>query len=175
MTREEYREFLNYELYRDQKCGLLQRLRIRYLQPNTNCMYLCRKMWYLYSRGGMRRVRAKMIYLRILHRYGCMIFPYAKVGKGFRIAHPVGIVLGKCEAGENLSIYQNCTIGIKHPGDEALDLCPRIGNDVHIYAGSAVLGDIEICDRVSIAANSVVLHSIAEPGIYGGTPAKRIK
>ena len=54
MTRKEYKEILNYELYKyaHVKLSLLQKLRIRYFQPNTNCILLARKMWYFYSRGG---------------------------------------------------------------------------------------------------------------------------
>lgn len=174
MTRQEYIECLKCELYGDKHIRLLSKVRIKYFQPNTNCMYLARKMWYLYERGGIRRVYSKLLYLRIIHRYGCLIFPYAQVGKGFRIAHPVGIVIGKCSIGENFSIYQNCTIGTKHPGDEKLNLCPQIGNNVNLYSGSMIFGAVNICDNVSIGANSVVLESISLSGIYVGSPAKAV-
>lgn len=55
MTHAEYKEILNYELYRFSKNktpNLVQRLRIKYVQPNTNCMYMARKMWYFHQRGG---------------------------------------------------------------------------------------------------------------------------
>ena len=52
MTRKEYIEILNYELYGDRQLSFLSRFRIKYFQPNTNCMYLARKMWYLYQSGG---------------------------------------------------------------------------------------------------------------------------
>ena len=52
MTYREYKKILNYELYNDGKLSLMRRIRVKYFQPNTNCMYLARKMWYLYSRGG---------------------------------------------------------------------------------------------------------------------------
>ena len=54
MTRKEYKEILNYELYKHAhtELTLLHKIRIRYFQPNTNCVLLARKMWYFYSRGG---------------------------------------------------------------------------------------------------------------------------
>ena len=175
MRRHEYTEFLKYELYGNKRLGLFQRIRIKYFQPNTNCMYLARKMWYLYRGGSIEKAYSKLLYLRIIHKYGCIIFPYANVGKGFRIAHPTGIVIGKCDIGENFSIYQNCTVGTKHPGDENLNLCPRVGNNVNLYTGGMILGAVEVCDDVSIGANSVVLDSISVPGIYVGSPAKAVK
>lgn len=52
MTRKEYREILEYELYGNTKPNLINRIRIKYFQPNTNCMYLARKMWYYYTKSS---------------------------------------------------------------------------------------------------------------------------
>ena len=54
MTRKEYKEILDYELYGNNQLPYIKKFRIKYFQPNTNCTYLARKMWYLYSRGGYR-------------------------------------------------------------------------------------------------------------------------
>ena len=96
------------------------------------------------------------------------------MGKGFHIAHPVGIVIGRCDIGEDFTIYQNTTIGVKHPGDEAKELLPHIGNRVRLAAGSIVLGSITISDDVTIGANSLVIKDICEAGIYVGSPARKI-
>ena len=49
----EYKKIVDQEIYVYSKPkSLLQRIRIKYFTPNTNAIYLCRKMWYLYSRGG---------------------------------------------------------------------------------------------------------------------------
>ena len=50
-------------------------------------------------------------------------------------------------------IYQNCTIGDRKGGR------PTIGNNVIIYAGAMILGDISIGDNCIIGANSVVTKS----------------
>ncbi len=174
MTKKEYKEILHYELYENKRLSFVDRIRIKYFQPNTNCMYLARKMWYRYSRGGIQRLFSKLLYLKILHRYGCIIYSNINVGKGFKIAHPVGIVVGRCEICENFTIYQNTTIGVKHPGDEAKRLWPQIGNRVRLTAGSIILGNIRVCDDVLIGANSLVIRDINEPGNYAGSPVKKI-
>lgn len=174
MTRKEYKEILKYELYRDRKLSALSKIRIKYFQPNTNCMYLARKMWYQFNRGRVQRVLSKLLYLKILHRYGCIIYANINVGKGFYIAHPVGIVIGRCDIGENFTIYQNTTIGVQHPGDEAKELWPHIGNHVRLATGSIILGNISVCDGVTIGANSLVIRDIEQPGTYVGSPVRRI-
>ena len=88
--------------------------------------------------------------------------------------HPVGIVIGNAVIGENVVIYQNCTLGAKRVGDGKNGLFPHIGNNVRIFAGSIILGSINICDHVWIGANSVVVKDIDEPGVYAGSPARRI-
>lgn len=173
MSYKELKEVLKYELYRSfkGKLTIFQKIRIRYFQPNTNCMLMARKMWWLNSKGGFFKLFSKILYLKIIHRYGCVIFPTAIVKKGFYITHPTGIVLGNCRAGENFVIYQNCTIGGKLPGDD----WPEIGNNVHLGTNSVLLGHIEIADNVYIGACSLVIKSITEEGTYGGNPIRKLK
>ncbi len=56
-------------------------------------------------------------------------------------------------------------------------ICGRssIGNNCFLGAGSVINDSISICDRVLVASNSTVIHSIKEPGIYAGQPAKKVK
>lgn len=171
MNRKEYKEITEYELYGNKKTSLLNRIRIRYFQPNTNCMYLARRMWFFYSQGGVYKYFAKIIYLKILHRYGCIIFPSAKIDKGFHITHPVGIVIGNCVIGKNFMIYQNCTIGSRVAGEGY----PTVGNNVELCANSLILGNIEICDDCTIGASSLVIKTISSPGVYVGTPARLVE
>lgn len=49
---------------------------------------------------------------------------------------------------------------------------PTIGNNVIIYAGAMILGDISIGDNCIIGANSVVTKSCPPNSILVGTPAK---
>lgn len=124
--------------------------------------------------GGLRRIRAKLIYLKIWRKYGCCIYPYAKVGVGFHIAHPVGLVIGCCEIGENFTIFQNCTIGVRDENGEARGLTPTIGSGVTMFAGSMVLGKVNVSDGCVIGANSVVIRDCPIAGSYVGSPAKLV-
>ena len=120
--------------------------------------------------GGVFRLIAKLIHLKIIKKYGSVIFPYAKVGVGFQIVHPVGIVLGNCTIGDNFIIYQGCTVGVKadkHP--------PVIGNNVELCANSLIIGNVHVVDNVVIGAHSLVIKDIVESGVYAGSPARKIK
>lgn len=173
MTYREYQETLNYELYRfyKGKLNFIQKIRIKYFQPNTNCILLARRMWYYYPKGGIFRLYSKLLYLKISRRYGCIIFPTARIARGFHITHPTGIVIGKCEIGENFMIFQNCSIGGKKPGDD----CPKLGNNVQLSSGSIIIGHISITDNVTIGAHSLVIRDIEQSGVYAGNPLQRLK
>lgn len=51
---------------------------------------------------------------------------------------------------------------------------PEIGDNVVIFAGAKVLGNIKVGNNVLIAANAVVLDNIPDNCIVGGIPAKII-
>ncbi|MFC7021126.1 serine O-acetyltransferase [Halomicroarcula sp. GCM10025743] len=84
--------------------------------------------------------------------------------------HPIGIVIGTgSPIGENCTILQNVTIGVKNPSDTQ---SPKIGDRVFIGSGAVILGDIEIGDGVVIGANSVVLSDVPEGVVIAGSPAE---
>lgn len=177
MTRKDYKETLEYELYGrfDHRPSLIHRFSIKHFHPNTNCLYLARKMWYFWQKGGIFKLFSKLLFIRIHRRYGCCIFQNAEIQKGLYIPHPVGIVIGKCSIGRNFTIYQNCTIGVLRDGDEQKGLSPVIGDNVCVTSGSSIFGKVRITNDVVTAANSVVLKDIVESGTYAGTPAQKVK
>ena len=114
-------------------------------------------------RGGVKDAYS----LLVRHIGQIEIFYSADIGKGFKINHGVGTVIGaRCKIGENCMIHQNCTIGDRKGGR------PTIGNNVIIYAGAMILGDITIGDNTIIGANSVVTKSCPPNSILVESPAK---
>ncbi len=172
MTHKEYKELLKHEIFRGKnyiELSFFQKIRFKYFTPNTNCVFLARRMWYYYSCGGIKKAYSRLIYLKIFRKYGCCIFPNCRVGRGFWITHPVGIVMGKCIAGDNLMVFQNSTIGVKKLGD-----VPVLGNNVSICSNSIVIGNIKLSDNITIGANSFVNRDLLEPETYVGNPVKRV-
>lgn len=177
MTYKEYKRILDYELYHVVSCGSdnwFNKFRVKYFQPNTNCVYMCRKMWFLYSRGRIGKFRAKFLYLKIMHKFGCIIYPSAKVQEGFHVAHPVGIVIGDCEIGKNFTIFQGCTIGTGNPNTTDGRTSPTIGDNVRLLTNSVVVGGITIAEGCIIGASTTVIRDLPVSGTYVGSPARLI-
>ncbi|WP_418667978.1 serine O-acetyltransferase [Allofournierella sp.] len=62
-----------------------------------------------------------------------------KIGCNLRIPHPQNIVLGSgCTIGDNVTIYHDVTLG------QNRGKYPTIGNNVIIYAGAKVIGDVTV-------------------------------
>ena len=82
------------------------------------------------------------------------ISPMAHIGKGFRIVHTQGVIIGDgASIGDYVEVFQNTTIGGRNGG------MPSIGDYVTIFTGACVLGDIHIGNCTEIGANAVVLKS----------------
>lgn len=89
-----------------------------------------------------------------------------RIGKHFWVEHYSGIVIGNgVKIGDFCTLYQGVTIGQRN-GEY-----PHIGNNVTIYPGAIVLGDINIGDNSIILAGSVVLGDVPQGSMVGGNPA----
>lgn len=89
--------------------------------------------------------------------FGIYVSTNSDIGPGLYIGHFGGIFL-VCNAGRNLSVGQQVTIGYKGAGKS--DRCPELGDDVYVGAGAKVIGDIRIGDGVIIGANAVVTKDV---------------
>ena len=91
-----------------------------------------------------------------------------RVGRRFHIVHP-GMVLihPHTQIGDRVGVMHGITIGQNMAGG-----VPRIGNDVFIGTGAAVLGPITIGDGARIAANSLVITDVPPGMLAMGVPAK---
>ena len=109
-------------------------------------------------------ILARFIEYMIRIIYACELHGATKIGTGTLFIHNgLGCVVHpKAIIGENCRIYQNVTIGGRNNRG-----VPTIGNNVFIGPGACILGDVEIGDNVTIAANSVVIKSIYS-GVWGG-------
>lgn len=135
----------------------------------------CREKIALIIRGGMyfRQKGYKFIQkyfeYKLLKKFNCQISCYSTIGYGLWIPHPVGIVIGSGVCiGKNLTIYQNVTVG------QNMGKYPHIGNDVIIYPGAKIIGDVVIGDNAIIGANAVVNHNVEKKAIVAGVPARKI-
>lgn len=79
------------------------------------------------------------------------------IGKGLFIQHGFSTVISAKSIGKNCWINQQVTIGWSS-GSKA----PTIGNNVKIYAGAIVIGDVKIGDNSVIGAGATVVKDIPQ-------------
>ncbi|MEE0777389.1 MAG: hypothetical protein UJ210_00025 [Massilimicrobiota sp.] len=106
-----------------------------------------------------------------LRKKYCIIIKHNTIiGNNLIMPHPQNIIIGLyCRIGNNCTIYQDVTIG------QNKNKYPTIGNNVIIYAGAKIIGDVHVGDNAIIGANAVVTKDIPLNAIVGGIPAKVIK
>ncbi|MEW8968508.1 serine O-acetyltransferase [Exiguobacterium alkaliphilum] len=125
---------------------------------NFRVVVLIRIQHYFYENGTVRgRLIATFLRNCTIKKYGVEVGNKAKIGSGLNIHHINGVVIGEqALIGKNLNIYQNVTIG------SIKGKYPVIGDNVSIFPGAIVIGNITIGSHSKIGPNVVVKESIEE-------------
>ncbi|UPQ79291.1 hypothetical protein M0M57_00275 [Flavobacterium azooxidireducens] len=101
---------------------------------------------------------------------GFEIYYSAEIGKGLKINHGLGTVIGaRVQIGKNALIHQNVTFGDKE-GER-----PILKDHVTVYAGAKVIGGIVCGNHSIIAANCVCFMDLPDYAVIAGVPGKIIK
>ena len=92
-----------------------------------------------------------------------------------RLPHPYNIIITEgTKIGNNITIYQNVTIGSKQFAKNVKG-APSIGDNVIIYPNTVVLGNVHIGENSIIGAGSIVTKDVDSNTIVAGNPAKKLK
>lgn len=127
---------------------------------------------YIKNKNSSRRKNFYYTYIRdsFAVKYGIEIGVKSRIKGCIDFPHPRNIVIGEgVVIGEHCTIFNNVTIG-QHKG-----YYPIIGDNVTIYPGATLIGEIHIGNNVVIGANSLVNKSVEDNCIVAGNPAKLIK
>lgn len=176
MDKKTYKEYIKTEVYKNSNSVFIK-VYNRFLNPATNAVFIFRKSQYLHNQQGIiAKIRVALLTRKLAIKYGILTYPDVTIGKGLRFVHPTSIVIGKhVVAGENLSLYQNTTIGGARTGDVNKGNQPYLGDNVTLFSNSLILGKIKIGNNVVIGANSLLLDSVPDDCVVAGSPAKIIK
>jgi len=103
------------------------------------------------------------------------IHPGAKIGKRFFIDHGFTVIGETAEIGDDVTIYQNVTLGGTNPHEgEAGKRHPTVRDRVVIGSGAQVLGPILLGEGARVGANAVVTRDVPEGATVVGIPAKPV-
>lgn len=162
IMKKEYREYKNIEpTYKDMFWFYFNSISFRTLVTLRRMQNYAKKE---------KNFRALLCRNKLMIKYGFEAGYQTIIGEHLMVPHSNGIVLGRgCIIGDNCKIYQNVTIGRKN------NEYPRIGNNVIIYPGAAVLGNINIGNNVVIGANALVISDLPDNAVAAGIPARIIR
>lgn len=157
---------------------------------NTNIFNLITHVFYkqidlkciLYYRLAIL-LRNKRVYFlptilnnKVKTKFSSYISLSSNIGLGMFFPHPSSIIIGKgVTIGDNCIIYQNVTIGGARIGDGTSNKYPKIGNNVTIFSGAKIIGNITIGDNCTVGANALVNKSFKSNSTIVGIPGRIIK
>jgi serine O-acetyltransferase len=103
------------------------------------------------------------------------IHPGARIGRNFFIDHGFTVIGETAEIGDDVTIYQNVTLGGTNPSTGAGGKRhPTLGDNVVIGSGAQVLGPITLGEGAKVGANAVVTKDVAPGATVVGIPAKPV-
>jgi serine O-acetyltransferase len=95
------------------------------------------------------------------------------VGRRLKLEHFGGMILGARSIGDDVTIRQNTTLGIRSRAD--LNAKPIIEDRVDIGCGAVLLGNIRIGHDSVIGANAVVVKDVPPCSVVVGIPGRVVR
>src|SRR5690606_11365768 len=93
-----------------------------------------------------------------------------KIGEGLFIQHGFSTIISAKSVGKNCWINQQVTIGYSNKQDR-----PTLMDNVTVYAGAKIIGNVQIGENSIIGANCVVVKNVPPNSTVVGVPAVIIK
>lgn len=123
--------------------------------------------------------RGEMFFLaRFVNHIGRMftaidIHPGAQIGSNFFIDHGFVVIGETAEIGDNVTMYQNVTLGGTNPtSGEGGKRHPTVMSNVIIGSGAQILGPIVVGERARIGAGAVVTDDVPTGATMVGQKAR---
>lgn len=121
-------------------------------------------------------------YFTFIHPTSLILDSNIEIGYGSFIG-PYSILTTNIKIGNHSILNRMCQIGHDTITGDYLSMMPgsiisgnvTVGDNVYIGTNSSIREKINICSNVTIGLNSGVVKNILHPGVYVGSPAKKIK
>jgi len=143
------------------------------LYPGVLALGLHRIGHWLY--GGELYFLARMVNHIARFLTAIDIHPGAKIGRNFFLDHGFSVIGETAEIGDNVTIYQNVTLGGTNPSTGiGGKRHPTLLDNVVIGSGAQILGPIIVGEGAKVGACSVVTKDVAPNSTVVGIPAKPV-
>ena len=129
----------------------------------------------IYNNAKIGQLCDKIYYLnKIFHSVD--LFYAVKLPAHFGAEHPLGAVMGRAKYSDGFFFYQGCTVGGTRDKQGNL-YYPTLGENVHMFSNSSILGNSHIGNNVNIGAGCIVKNQdIADNcTVFGESPNLIIK
>jgi len=93
-----------------------------------------------------------------------------EIGPGLFIQHGFSTIINAHSVGSNCWINQQVTIGFSNKTDR-----PTLKDNVTVYAGAKIIGNVVVGNNVIVGANAVVVKDVPDNCTVVGVPARIIK
>jgi serine O-acetyltransferase len=93
-----------------------------------------------------------------------------EVGQGLFLQHGFSTIINANSIGSNCWINQQVTIGFSNKHDR-----PTLKDNVTVYAGAKIIGNVTVGNNVIVGANAVVVKDVPDNCTVVGVPARIIK
>ena len=113
-------------------------------------------------------IPARVILRHLEYKYGVFIRPNIYIGPGLYIEHGGCVYLNAEYIGENFSVFHEVTLGVWKTGK------PYVGNNVTIYMGAKVIGNVHLSDNCVVGTCAVVTKDVPFGKTVAGIPAQVI-
>ena len=161
VAEKELKEDLQFFFDSDPAANSLDEIILSYPGFLAICYYRIAHPLYLLG----YRVESRFVGEQAHKITGIDIHPGAEIGVPFFIDHGTGIVIGETAiVGKRVKVYQGVTLGAlslsKGHTLKGTKRHPTVGDDVTIYSGASILGDIKVGDDVILGSNVFITEDI---------------
>lgn len=168
------KEYIKVEINNNGSTSLIAAIKNMIKSPSKRAIFFIRFSQVLYRRN--HRVLAHLCRNNLSTKYGIFYTFNTQIGIGLKLPHANGIIIGDgVILGDNIILYHQVTLGGRNIGDSMSNSYPKVEDNVVIYAGAKILGQIIVKRGSIVGANSVVTKDTDIDGVYAGIPAKKIR
>lgn len=142
---------------------ILQARRVIRLKPGFACVFWLRVNQLFVRKGWRGQLRIRMWRQ---YRFANDISPYADIGPGLLLPHPVDVSIGG-----SVKIGKNATIrnGVSIEGLKTIGL-PCLGDNVTIGTGAKIIGPVRIGDNATIGALTLCVKDVPSNSVLWSVP-----